>query len=149
MSKDFLNLNHARTDEQKALMEKIEEDGVCPFCWEHFEKYHPKPVLKKTDWWIVTENMSPYGNARIHYIFVYKEHITSPSELTKEGILDLFDLMKTIEEEQEIPGGAMMMRFGDTRYTGGSVTHLHAHLISGNKKEDGGDAIRVKVGYGS
>ena len=58
MSHAGLNHDNARTEEQKTLMAKIEEDGVCPFCAEHFKKYHPKPILKETDYWFVTENMN-------------------------------------------------------------------------------------------
>lgn len=142
-----LNMNHARTPEQIALMQKIIDDGVCPFCAEHFRKYHPKPVLKETDHWFFTENMSPYTGTKYHFILVYKPaHVTKPSEIVPEAMLDLFSLVNWAIDEYKIPGGSFFMRFGDTRYTGSSVEHLHAHLLQGDKDTPGHEPVRVKLG---
>lgn len=146
--KVFVNLNNARTSEQVKVMERIKQDGVCPFCYEHFTKYHPKPILKETDWWLVTENMSPYEGSRVHYIFVYKpKHITVPGELPAPGLQDLFSLLDWAARENNIEGGAFLMRFGDTRYNGASVDHLHAHLVVGDKDGPEKEKIRTKLGF--
>lgn len=143
-----LNHREVRTEEQKSLMAKIEEDGVCPFCEEHFRKYHPKPIIKETESWFFTENMSPYEGTAHHYIFVYKPaHIRFPSELTNEARIELFDLIDWAIKEYAIPGGSFFMRFGDGTYTGGSVEHLHAHLISGVEESDDTEGLRVKLAY--
>lgn len=143
-----LNHNQARTDEQKNLMAQIEADGVCPFCEAHFRQYHPKPILKETTSWFLTENMSPYEGTAHHYIFVYKpKHITLPSELSREGRIELFDLIDWAVKEFNIPGGAFFMRFGDGDYNGSSVEHLHGQLLSGVKKGDDSEGLRVKLSY--
>lgn len=146
--KVFVNLDNARTKEQSEVMEKIKQDGVCPFCIEHFRKYHRRPILKETDWWVVTENMSPYEGSRVHYIFVYKpKHITLPSELSHEAMVDLFTLLDWAAQETEIIGGSFLMRFGDTRYNGASVDHLHAHLITGGEGGPDKERIKMKLGF--
>jgi ATP adenylyltransferase len=143
----FLDLENARTPEQKKLMEKIIADGVCPFCSEHFKNYHPKPVLKETDYWFFTENISPYEGTKYHFIFVYKPgHIETPVELQTEAIVDLFALVTSAIDEYKIPGGSFFMRFGEGRYTGGSVQHLHAHLLMGDADAEGHAPVRVKLG---
>jgi len=143
----FMNLAHARTPEQIALMQKIEKDGVCPFCAEHFKKYHPKPIIKETSWWFVSENMSPYQGTKYHFILVYKKkHISSPSEVSEAGITDLFKLVAFLIKKYEIPGGSFFMRFGESKYTGGSVSHLHTHLIMGDADDPKHEAVRVKLG---
>ena len=143
----FLNLSNARTPEQQELMQKIVADGVCPFCAEYFRKYHPKPVIKETNYWFFTENMSPYKGTRYHFIFVYKPaHISNPRELSPEALMDLFALLNAATEEYQIPGGAFFMRFGDTRYNGSSVEHLHAHLIMGDVDAPEHEPVRVKLG---
>lgn len=148
MSQSGLNHNNTRTEEQKQLMAKIEADGVCPFCAEHFKKYHPKPILKETEYWFVTENISPYEGTRHHFLFVYKpEHVTRPEEINTEAKLDLFNLLNDMATAYSIVGGSFFMRFGDTTYNGSSVEHLHAHLISGGTEGDGAEAIRVKLGF--
>jgi len=145
---DNLNFAHARTDEQQKLMEKIQRDGVCPFCWKHFEYYHPKPIEEKTDWWIVTENMNPYDGASLHLLFVYKEHVISPTDISTEGWTDLHTTIKSALKRHGKDFGAFFMRFGETNSTGSSVAHLHAHVIVGRKySESTGDKIKVKLGY--
>lgn len=145
--KDYLNLDNARTPEQVALMAKIKEDGVCPFCAEHFKKYHPKPIIKETDSWFLTENMSPYKNTKHHFLFVYKKaHVRLPSEIDSEGRLDLFDLIDFTIKEYDIEGGGFFMRFGDTKYNGSSVEHLHAQLVVGDIEKPGYEPVRVKLG---
>lgn len=143
----FLNITSARTEEQRALMERIEQDGVCPFCKEHFAQYHPKPILKETEYWFFTENMSPYAGTRHHFILVYKpEHVTVPSALSADALTDMHALMNWAAETYEMPGGSFFMRFGDTRYTGSSVAHLHAHLLMGDVDAPGHEPVRVKLG---
>lgn len=146
-SKTGLLHNNARTEEQKKLMEKIEQDGVCPFCAEHFKTYHPKPILWETEHWFITTNMSPYTNTKYHFLFVYKPaHITNLIDIPSEAQNDLFVQIHRLTDEYHIPGGAFFMRFGDHRYTGGSVEHLHAHLIMGDADNPNHEPVRVKLG---
>lgn len=143
----YLAHENARTPEQQALMRRIEEDGVCPFCAEHFATYHPKPILKETDYWFFTENMSPYEGTRHHFIFVYKpSHISHIEELPEKAAADLFSLIQMVTREREMPGGAFFMRFGESKYTGGSVAHLHAHLLMGDADASDHQPVRVKLG---
>jgi ATP adenylyltransferase len=148
MNNSGLNHNNARTEEQKNLMAQIERDGVCPFCAEHFKKYHPRPIIKETDFWFLTTNMSPYEGTKHHFFFVYKpSHITKPDELIAGALDDLYELLTWTTTTYDIDGGSFFMRFGDTRYTGGSVEHLHAHLIVGGPQDTESEAIRVKLGW--
>lgn len=129
-------------------MAKIESDGVCPFCAEHFTKYHPKPIIKETDFWFVTENMSPYEGTKHHFLFVYKpSHISKPEEMSAAALEDLYALLAFVTTTYKIIGGSFFMRFGDTHYTGGSVEHLHAQLITGKSETETSEAIRVKLGW--
>ncbi len=147
-SSSGLNHENARTEEQKNLMAQIEADGVCPFCADHFTKYHPKSILKETDFWFVTTNMSPYAGTMLHFLFVYKpSHITTLAEISPEAGKDLFDVLSWVTGTYDIAGGSFFMRFGETRYTGGSVEHLHAQLITGKEQDDTAEAIRVKLGW--
>jgi ATP adenylyltransferase len=147
MSDKLLNFDHARTPEQIALMEKIKADGVCPFCSEHFRKYHPRPIIKETDNWFLTTNMNPYEGTKYHFLFVYKpSHARFPSEIHPSARVELFDLIDFVVKEYAIPGGSFFMRFGDTKYNGSSVEHLHAHLIQGDIEAEGHEPVRVKLG---
>lgn len=147
-SKAGLNHEYARTDEQRKLMQQIENDGVCPFCADHFKKYHPKPILKETDYWFVTENISPYEGATIHLIFVYKpRHITTVHEIEDPARIDFFSCVEWAVQTFDIKGGTFFMRFGDTAYNKSSVEHLHAQLLTGVHKDEGTDKIRQTLGW--
>jgi len=143
-----LDHSEARTDEQRELMAKIETDGVCPFCEEHFRKYHPKPIIKETESWFATTNMSPYEGTAHHFLFVYKpRHIDSPVGMTAAESIELFELVNELIETHSLAGGSFFMRFGKGGYNGSSVEHLHAHLIVGTEKTESNEAIKVKLGY--
>ena len=148
-NKIFVDLNHARNDRQREIMEKIAKDGVCPFCPENLLKYHSKPIIKETDWWFLTENMNPYEGARVHLLLIYKKHVELPNDVSPEGLKDLFGLIDWAIKKFKIAGGALLIRFGETGYAGGSVNHLHVHLIAGSAKINDPDAesLKVKVGY--
>lgn len=142
-----LNMRHARTPEQIALMQRIIDDGVCPFCKEHFATYHPKPILKETEYWFVTENISPYAGTKYHFIFVYKpSHITHVRELPADAAAELLALIAEMAESHSMPGASFFVRFGETRYTGSSVEHLHAQFLMGDSDAPGHEPVRVKLG---
>ena len=139
---------NVRTPEQKVLMKQIESDGVCSFCFEHFEKYHPEPIIKENGSWLLTTNMSPYDGTEHHFFFVYESsHKINPSDMTREESADLFELVSWVTKEHNIVGGSFFMRFGEAGWNGSSVEHLHAHLIVGCKEAEDTEKIKVKLGY--
>lgn len=146
-AKSYVHLGHARTQEQIDVMTQIQEDGVCPFCMEHFRTYHPKPILHENDHWIITENMSPYDGAVYHFLFVHKIHCTMPHELSIEARHSFFDLVDWAVSQYNIDGGSILIRFGDLDKTGGTVDHFHAHVVVGDSREHGGEKIKTKIGY--
>lgn len=140
-----VNLEHARTADQKAVMQQIVQDGVCPFCQEHLLKYHPKPILKQGVYWLVTENAFPYGGARVHLLFIHLMHVTLPPT-NGDQFKELFEMIDWARGKYGILGGTLVMRFGENKYNGASVDHLHAHLVVGDADKPDHKGVRVKVG---
>lgn len=128
------------------VIDRIKEDGVCPFCPENLAKYHKKPILKEGSFWVLTENMYPYEGAKQHGLLIHKAHITSLPQISKEAWSELNDLVVWFTTERNIPGGTFLMRFGDTRYTGASVSHLHANLVSPDGENPDRKPILTRVG---
>jgi ATP adenylyltransferase len=147
MKKSFVNLKHARTKEQIDVMTQIEKDGVCPFCMEHFLKYHPNPILDENENWIATKNMSPYEGSVFHFLFVCKRHFTMPKDMTDKEKKSLFNLISSTIGKNNILGGSILIRFGDTRFTGASVDHFHAHLVVGDANDEERESLKTKIGY--
>jgi diadenosine tetraphosphate (Ap4A) HIT family hydrolase len=145
--KRTVNLAHARTQFQRDVMNRISKDGVCPFCEAHFLNYHTKPIIKKGKHWILTENFQPYEGTKHHLLAVSRKHATSFAELSSAAHAELLKLFGDEAKKRGIKGGAMFMRFGDTDYTGGSVEHLHAQLISGAKRGKNTEPMPTSLGY--
>jgi len=146
-----VNPAHAHTEEYRQMLERIISDGVCPFCIDFCEgkkpTYHPNPILIETDWWVVTENVRKYDGVVEQLLFVPKMHVLEPWNLSTETWVNLQKVQRAICEMRKIPAGAFVMRFGDTDFTGGSVTHLHAQLIVGVSRKEGTEALMAYIGY--
>lgn len=142
-----LNFAHARTKFQRDVMRRIARDKVCPFCMKHFLKYHTKPVLRQGKHWVLTENFQPYEGSRHHLLAVSKKHTTRFDTLSPAAQAELFSLMGAELKKRKVAGGALFMRFGDTDYTGGSVEHLHAQLVSGAKRGKNREPLTIYLGY--
>ena len=150
MSADaFVNISNSdnhKGGNYDAVIRDIAERKVCPFCPEELAKFHKNPILSEGKEWLATDNMYPYKGAKTQILFIHKKHIGSIAEISQEGWTELHALVKKITAERKIPGGTFLMRFGDTRYTGATVTHLHAQIVSSGPGEPGTEPILTRVG---
>ena len=132
----FVDVGNTRTPEQRKVYEDIELSGVDPFETEYFKKNHPHPILFENEYWLLTRNAFPYTGMSIHLLLVHKPFITSIEQITPEGWADFQSLIKFAVEEFGLTSGGFFMRFGDTFKTGGTVTHLHAHIMVADGEAD-------------
>jgi diadenosine tetraphosphate (Ap4A) HIT family hydrolase len=141
----FVNLNNARYDEQRQVMQNIEKNQECPFCPENLSKYHKKEIVKRGKFWVLTYNQWPYKYTDIHLLAIATYHAEKLSEL-KEGAFDeLQELMVWAERKYNIVTGGFAMRFGDVSSNGATVDHLHAHLIVPSKDKPKDEKVRFKI----
>ncbi len=142
----FVDLDNARVEEQKQVMQDIIQAGHCPFCSENLEKYHTEPILKEGKYWLVTKNQWPYENTKIHFLLIYKVHAEHITQLDPASGSELLELAQWISNEFSVPGGGLALRFGDTNYSAGSVAHIHAQFIQPDIEKPGYTPVRVKIG---
>lgn len=141
--KQFVDPNNARPGTKyQGVIEQINTDGVCPFCAEQLARYHKNPILAQTKYWTVTDNMYPYVGAKHHVLLIHREHIEDMSEFSPEAWAELQQVILDLCKERDITGGGLIMRFGETKYTGASVTHLHAHLLQSDPAAPGYSDIK-------
>jgi len=147
MPKKVVDIRFAKTKDYRKTLEAIQRKGKCPFCPENF-KYHKKPIFKKTANWFVTDNSWPYKNSKRHFLLIGKKHKEEFRELKISDFKEISKLVNWIINKYKIKGGGLMLRFGDTAYTGSTVCHLHFHLIvpKMNKKTKQADAVWFPVG---
>jgi ATP adenylyltransferase len=148
MSKIYVNSDNARNRPEgtySQVLDKINKDGVCPFCPEHVTNYHPNPILKDGKHWLYTTNAYPYKGAVHHFLLIHKTHIENFQDISPAAWLELQELINLIHTEHSIKGGAFVCRFGETKYTGASVAHLHAQIIIGTGTQSG-EPVLMRVG---
>lgn len=128
MSKKIVDPRFARKGEYKEVIDKIIEEGKCPFCPENFI-YHKKPKLKSVGDWFITESSWPYPKSQQHFLLICQTHKETFSEITAEDMVQVIELVNWAVTEFKIPGAGLCLRFGETEYTGATVCHLHFQLI--------------------
>lgn len=147
MKPKFVNVKNARKGEYQKVIEQIAGTGKCPFCKENF-KYHKKPIYSRKGSWFLTNNSWPYKNTKHHLVILGDKHKEEFSELTAKDFTAILYLINWAIKKWKIKGGALAMRFGNTDYTGASVSHLHFHIISPqiNKKTKRANVVTFPIG---
>lgn len=145
-SKQFVDLENARLDEQKKVMQDIITADECPFCTENLRKYHKPPILREGKYWLVTTNQWPYAHTQLHLLFILKEHAVSITEIPADAGAELVEHAQWAAAEYDIPGGGLVMRFGDTAHSAGTVAHLHAQLVVPQLEDADFEPVRITIG---
>lgn len=140
------NFETARVDAQREKMKRLHDEGLCAFCPEHFDEFHDHPVEFKTDHWLVTKNDYPYDHTSLHLLVIPNEHVASVAELSHAAQAEYMEVIAKVEKHFKLTTYGVAMRAGDFRYNGGSVKHLHAHVIVGDFSDPANHHhIRVKL----
>jgi ATP adenylyltransferase len=129
----LFNFRHARTPAQRAKMIELTKMGACPFCPKYLKQYHDNSIEKTGKYWVVTKNDYPYEGTTHHYLLIYRQHIEHIKDVSKAGFAELSDHIKWLTKKHNLPAGGLAVRFGDSDYTGASISHLHAQLLIGHK----------------
>jgi len=125
---NFVDLNNARPGVYKKIIEEIKKSSICPFCPEHIRNIH-KNLIEEKEFWLVTKNMYPYKPTKSHLLLIHKGHIEHINDLELKAWRELLDIIKTENTKLGTEGGTFLMRFGESKYTGSSVSHLHCQLL--------------------
>jgi ATP adenylyltransferase len=142
----FVDIDNSREEEQVKVMEKIIENGECPFCLENLGKYHQEDFIKESEHWVLTANRWPYENTQHHFLAILKTHAENLQEIPAGAGDELIEIFQWLEKEYSLPGGGWAMRFGDTKYSAGTVKHIHAQFIVPDIKKEGFKPVRFKIG---
>ncbi len=78
----------------------------------------------------MTRNGYPYEGAAAHYLIVARRHVASFDELPDEAGAELWRIRRGLKGELAPLAMATVERSGDMRFNGGSVAHLHVHLVA-------------------
>lgn len=153
MNKPLQNLSNVREEEQRQIMEELARTGECFLCQEVIarvaKKYPGVATLSvhEGNHWFIKNNDFPYSGTKLHVLVVPKRHVTELEDLSGEEFLELQQMFTWINKKYDVEGASMFLRYGNMNYNGATLSHIHFHILHGASKHDGGEAIRVKLGY--
>jgi ATP adenylyltransferase len=138
------NFDAFRTADQLEKMKDLDARGICIFCPQHIGEDQEK-VLIDTPNWMVKKNSYPYKDTRLHLLLIPKEHIKTLSELSKAAQEDFIPLISRCEEEFDLKSYAVGIRSGGMKKNGGSIEHLHVHIVVGDTDNPYHEVVRFKM----
>ncbi|MEU7823848.1 HIT domain-containing protein [Catellatospora sp. NPDC049133] len=138
------NIANYRTDEQRSKMIRLEENGICIFCADHLIGDPARlPVWRNTHWAVVPNDF-PYKGTRRHLLLVPDEHVSDLVELSPAAKEDFWAALGWVRDHYEMTYYGLGVRNGDCRFTGGTVSHLHVHVVVGDVDDPEHEPVRMK-----
>jgi ATP adenylyltransferase len=146
------NLENARTEEQKRIMEEVASRGECFLCPHTLKQESERnktstPPLFEGVHWYIKRNDFPYEGAKLHLLIVPKRHVKGMEDLLVEEFSELQQMIIWVNKTFDVRGASIFVRYGDMSYTGATYTHMHFHLIHGVAKGETTESIKAKLGY--
>jgi diadenosine tetraphosphate (Ap4A) HIT family hydrolase len=135
-------LGNARSEEQRAYMRELEADGVCLFCPEQMAADPDQEILHRTAHWTVTPNRFPYAGTTLHLMLVPDEHATDLLDLSGAAQQDFWTALRWVRDRYDLTYYGLGARNGECRHTGGTIAHVHVHVIVG---DPAAGPVRFKV----
>lgn len=122
------NVDNARTPEQAEYMRQLDADGVCVFCPEGAS--HVQQVHACAGWRVVVNRFPWYpDDRRRHFLLVPDDHLVAVDELGADEWLAMRHVLRWTLRHHLLRDYRVTVRSGDMAATGGTIQHLHAHLV--------------------
>lgn len=119
--------SRTRSDAQHAAYQRTVGNSTCPFCGDMTPEIQER-MIHEGCYWRAWHNPFPYSGHASHIMLAPIAHWTQPSDVHAEAAAEWFALVNMLISKFDLPGGGLVMRFGEHEYKGGSITHLHAHI---------------------
>lgn len=145
MEGKLTNMGNARGGAQRSRMEQSEQNKVCIFCEQGLKEIHKLPILQENKTFLVTDNAFPYKGTQHHVLIIPKQHISNILEIDTESWADLKQMIEWVVKERNLDGAALFLRFGDSKFTCGSLSHLHFQILVGDSHQDEPTENREKL----
>ena len=135
--------NH-RTDEQLQEMRRLEAAGICLFCPATLREHARQQVIFETRHWAVTPNEFPYPGTRLHLLVVPHQHAGDMLDLDNEALGDFWTALRQVRERFGLDHYGLGVRNGNCSFTGGTIAHVHAHVLVGDPSLDPEVPVRMR-----
>lgn len=135
---------NSRSPEQTRRMEALEAAGTCLFCPGTVDADTDRVVLRDPDW-IVRYNDFPYAGTRLHLLVVPRRHVTDLLDLPDDELAGFWRVGRTLRDRFDLDFYGLGARCGDCRFTGGTIAHVHVHLVVGDVEDPDHTPVRLKL----
>lgn len=125
----YVDINNVRSEEMRRKWQKIIDDDVDPFDPQYVKRYVEGSIIYETEFWYAFQNDHQYSDTEIQIVIVTKSFFNDTYDMPDNVWLDLKKIKKELRDTFNITGGGLIIRFGDTEKSGGSVVHQHAQII--------------------
>jgi ATP adenylyltransferase len=136
---------NSRDAEQCAEMVRLEDDGTCLFCPEHFSAGRERRVLSQTRWWSITENKYPYRGSKLHLLLIPTLHVPDILALPEPALADFWTALAWVKNNYALQFYGLGMRCGNCMFTGGTIEHLHVHVVVGDVEDPQHEPVCLKL----
>lgn len=123
--------NH-RTAEQLEQMRRLDAAGVCLFCPQGLREHAGQALLWESEHWVVTPNKYPYRSTSLHLLLIPHQHVGDLIDLDPAAQADFWSVLAQIRSRWDLSYYGLGVRNGDCRFTGGTIEHVHAHVLVGD-----------------
>ncbi len=103
------------------------------------------PVEVEAQHWVVMHNDFPYAGTRLHLLIAPRRHVTDLLDLQDEELAEFWEVARALRQLYQLTYYGLGARCGDCRFTGGTIAHVHAHLIVGSVDDPGHTPVRLKL----
>lgn len=138
-------LGNSRTDAQRRDMLDLESRGVCLFCPEHLAADPEQRIVLTTEHWVATPNEFPYAGTRLHLLLVPKAHVVDLLDLDDAARADFWTALEAVRRDHGLFYYGLGARNGDCRFTGGTIAHVHVHVVVGDVDDPHHQPVRFKL----
>jgi ATP adenylyltransferase len=138
-------LGNARHPDQFDTMRRLEAAGICIFCPAQVDDPGDPQLVLSAKHWVVRRNAYPYAGTRLHLLVVPRRHVTDMLDLPDEELAGFWEVGRAIREHYQLEYYGLGARCGDCVYTGGTIAHVHVHLVVGDVDDPEHSPVRLKL----
>lgn len=138
-------LPNARYEDQAEQMRRLEASGVCIFCPPHVDDPSDEGVVRASEHWVIRHNAFPYKGSRLHLLAVPLRHVTDLLDLPDDELAGFWDAVRWARAKYGLTYYGLGARCGDFSRTGGTIAHVHVHLLVGDSDNPDHTPVRLRL----
>jgi ATP adenylyltransferase len=138
-------LGNGRTPDQIDTMRRLEAAGICIFCPAQVDDPAQPQLVLAAEHWVVRRNSYPYAGTQLHLLVMPRQHVTDILDLPDEVLAEFWEVGRAIRKRYQLDYYGLGIRCGDCVYTGGTIAHVHVHLVVGDVDDPEHSPVRLKL----